>query len=381
MTVGNDQIFENLVNNFAGVEADENKNVDEQKKPEPKEMRVLLSWVGVDSESELRQRLEEEYQEDKKAAGVSFDEYFDKWYEDYAQALGDMGKSEYVIARDELEPYIHSLAFESVDENKNVDEQDVDEKKKPPMCKKCNKKHWPFQKCSAKESTVEEDAEEMGNVWKLESPEEDEALGYLSAFAEAALEGNRESQEFLERIFGEEWESIKEKLETEGSAYYVWWMDGVHEVMKRQKGKTKEGKSPVKGMKKLSDREKLDIALELLDNEQLKDFEGECRNQEMAEPPKLGMKPLPKEENKTAEGKSPQQGDKEATQIKKLSEEEDKTIVDEGFKTDLKSKDKKAIQQKIGAITDKLLAGEKLTRSESDYWDVYHAEVSKITGK
>jgi hypothetical protein len=207
-----------------------------------------------------------------------------------------------------FEKLVDNFTSVEADENKNVDEQnseEVDEKKKPPMCKNCNKKHWPFQKCSAKESTVEEDAEAMG-----------------------------------------------------------------------------EGKSPVKEMKKLSDREKLDIALELLDNAQLKDFEGECRDQEMAEPPKLGMKPLPKEENKTEEGKSPQQGDKEATQIKKLSEEEeDKTIVDEGFKTDLKNKDKKAIQQKIGAITDKLLAGEKLTRSESDYWDVYHAEVSKITGK
>jgi hypothetical protein len=294
MSTGNDQIFEKLIDNFANVEADENKNVDEQK--------------------EIAQTKDVRGQVIKKGDKVRFDDG-----EGPIIAIWDDGTVDIEYAAGPGGPLADTFDIKGHDVEKIDVDEEVDEKKKPPMCKKCNKKHWPFQKCSAKESAVKEDAEVVGDVWKLESPKEDVASDYLSAVSEKALEGDKESQEFLKKIFGEKWDSIKEKLETEGSVWCVWWMDGVHELMKQQKGEATEGKSP-------------------------------------------------------------QQGDKEATQIKKLSEE-DETIVDEGFKTDLKNKDKKAIQQKIEAITDKLLTGEKLTRPESDYWDAYHAEVSKITGK
>jgi hypothetical protein len=35
---------------------------------------------------------------------------------------------------------------------------------------------------------------------------------------------------YLRRLWdGESWKSIKEKLMTEGSVWYVWWMDGVRQ--------------------------------------------------------------------------------------------------------------------------------------------------------
>ena len=33
----------------------------------------------------------------------------------------------------------------------------------------------------------------------------------------------------------ESWKSIKNKLETEGSVWYVWWMDGVRKFMREEK--------------------------------------------------------------------------------------------------------------------------------------------------
>ncbi len=101
------------------------------------------------------------------------------------------------------------------------------------------------------------------------------------------------------------------------------------ELDKREKDK----KSEKIKEKRLSDREKLDIAMELLNDEQLKDFEAECRDQEMAEAPKLGMKPLPAEE-----AKAPVDKDKEQVKIKKLIEmivndgehEFDVNLIDDG---------------------------------------------------
>ena len=39
----------------------------------------------------------------------------------------------------------------------------------------------------------------------------------------------------IRRLWGnEKWKSIMRKVETEGSVWYVWWMDGVHAYMKRE---------------------------------------------------------------------------------------------------------------------------------------------------
>jgi uncharacterized Zn finger protein (UPF0148 family) len=77
------------------------------------------------------------------------------------------------------------------------------------------------------------------DVWKLETPEEESAIDYLSSISNKALSGDDQSQEILMNLWDENWESIKDKLETEGSTWYVWWMDGVREFA-RKFGSTNE---------------------------------------------------------------------------------------------------------------------------------------------
>jgi len=67
----------------------------------------------------------------------------------------------------------------------------------------------------------------LSDVWELETPPEKVASEDLSMIADMAIEGDRKAQNYLKTIFEEDWKSIKEKLQTEGSAWYVWWMDGV----------------------------------------------------------------------------------------------------------------------------------------------------------
>jgi len=71
-------------------------------------------------------------------------------------------------------------------------------------------------------------------VIQLEIPDEQVFSDVLSSIANDALEGDRREQRFLMKLWDEDWNSIKEKLETEGSVWYVWWMDGVRELMRIQ---------------------------------------------------------------------------------------------------------------------------------------------------
>jgi len=54
--------------------------------------------------------------------------------------------------------------------------------------------------------------------------------------------------------------------------------------------------------------------------------------------------------------------------------------IDEGFKTDLRNKDKAAIKKRISNITDKILAGEKVSSSDKRYWEDFHTAVEKVKG-
>ena len=71
----------------------------------------------------------------------------------------------------------------------------------------------------------------MGDVWKLEDNAEQIANDELIFACQQAYEGNRKARKYLVHIFDERWADIKEKLDVEGSAWYVWWMDGVHKYM------------------------------------------------------------------------------------------------------------------------------------------------------
>ena len=74
--------------------------------------------------------------------------------------------------------------------------------------------------------------ESIGDVWNLESSEENIASDSLSIFVESAMKGNTDDQKYLEGIFEESWEEIKTKVEAEGSTWVVWWMDGVNKHLK-----------------------------------------------------------------------------------------------------------------------------------------------------
>lgn len=68
----------------------------------------------------------------------------------------------------------------------------------------------------------------MTDIWELESPSQDIAADEISMVVDKALNHDRKAINYLRKLWdGESWESIKQKLATEGSAWYVWWMDGV----------------------------------------------------------------------------------------------------------------------------------------------------------
>jgi len=67
----------------------------------------------------------------------------------------------------------------------------------------------------------------MDDVWGLENGKERQASDDLSIIAGFAVDGDTDAQSYLKELWGENWPSIKEKLLTEGSVWYVWWMDGV----------------------------------------------------------------------------------------------------------------------------------------------------------
>lgn len=80
----------------------------------------------------------------------------------------------------------------------------------------------------------------------LETGQEEAASYFLSELINEAIETkDRNLIRRLRRLWqfdafgrgrknGERWASIKRKAAVEGSAWYVWWMDGVRTFMKRR---------------------------------------------------------------------------------------------------------------------------------------------------
>ena len=76
----------------------------------------------------------------------------------------------------------------------------------------------------------------MTDVWIFESPEQMEAADDLNFIISRALDNNRPAQNFLKKIWVREtWSAIKEKLETKGSTWYVWFMDGVNAYVRHMR--------------------------------------------------------------------------------------------------------------------------------------------------
>jgi spore maturation protein CgeB len=72
-------------------------------------------------------------------------------------------------------------------------------------------------------------AQQMSDVWTLETGDEEwasEDLGLI--IGEAMKFKGTSARAYLRKLWGNEsWKSIKEKLHTEGSVWYVWYLDSV----------------------------------------------------------------------------------------------------------------------------------------------------------
>ena len=72
----------------------------------------------------------------------------------------------------------------------------------------------------------------MDDVWKLETPEQDHAIDYINFLYHQATEYRSVSaRNFLKKLYEDSWEAIKERMEAEGSIWYVWYMDGVNKLI------------------------------------------------------------------------------------------------------------------------------------------------------
>ena len=73
--------------------------------------------------------------------------------------------------------------------------------------------------------------EQPTDIWTLEAPDEEMASIDLNQVINRAFKSSGTFERaYLRRLWdNESWKSIKAKLETEGSVWYVWYMDGVRQ--------------------------------------------------------------------------------------------------------------------------------------------------------
>lgn len=72
--------------------------------------------------------------------------------------------------------------------------------------------------------------QELTDVWQLESTDQEVASEDLNIIIAKAMKFSGISERaYLRKLWdNERWQSIKKKLQVEGSVWYVWWMDGVN---------------------------------------------------------------------------------------------------------------------------------------------------------
>jgi len=72
----------------------------------------------------------------------------------------------------------------------------------------------------------------LGDVWSLESEIEETASKIIRNKYDNALLGRTRARNILKSCFESDWQTIKERFETEGSVWYVWYMDGVRKFIR-----------------------------------------------------------------------------------------------------------------------------------------------------
>jgi len=85
----------------------------------------------------------------------------------------------------------------------------------------------------------------MDDVWVLESPLEEVAAEDLNFIIDEAMKfRGTGARAYLRKLWnGETWQSIKARLLTEGSVWYVWYMDGVRQHLSNMIKEARDGES------------------------------------------------------------------------------------------------------------------------------------------
>jgi len=70
-------------------------------------------------------------------------------------------------------------------------------------------------------------------IIKLESDIQDQVSEIINELYTRAIENKSVyARNVLKRCYGDSWDTIKERMEVEGSCWYVWYMDGVNEYIR-----------------------------------------------------------------------------------------------------------------------------------------------------
>jgi len=76
---------------------------------------------------------------------------------------------------------------------------------------------------------------QIGDVWQFESQQEIDSCDLMNSLYEQAINGKVSARNLIKKCYGNNWDTIKERMNTEGSVWYVWYMDGVRVLLSRTK--------------------------------------------------------------------------------------------------------------------------------------------------
>jgi len=74
--------------------------------------------------------------------------------------------------------------------------------------------------------------QQLSDVWQLETSSQECGVNIVNELYQQAIDGKVSSRNLLKKIYDEDWKTIKERFETEGSVWYVWLMDGVNNLLR-----------------------------------------------------------------------------------------------------------------------------------------------------
>jgi len=74
--------------------------------------------------------------------------------------------------------------------------------------------------------------QQLSDVWQLETSSQECGVNIVNELYQQAIDGKVSSRNLLKKIYDEDWKTIKERFETEGSVWYVWFMDGVNNLLR-----------------------------------------------------------------------------------------------------------------------------------------------------